>query len=176
MVKPRGDVFFAWVAGAMVDTLFAASLVRMVDHPGCRARIMQHLPYQSGPLIAQARDEIVRTMLATDAEWLLQVDSDQEFQPEHVERLLAAAGPAAPIVGALTVGYVPSVGKSSLRLEPSNLVDGIPTALATAPSGLVDVDFIGTGMLVVHARAAGFPVKVHGGVRIGHCKRIPLYP
>ncbi len=25
-------------------------------------------------------------------------------------------------------------------------------------------------------REAGLPVKVHGGVRVGHCKRVPLMP
>ena len=59
----------------------------------------------SGPNIADARNKIVRSFLASPAEWLLMVDTDMVFGPDLLDRLLAAADPEArPIVGGLCHG------------------------------------------------------------------------
>ncbi|MGI8445959.1 MAG: hypothetical protein ACR2MP_01990 [Streptosporangiaceae bacterium] len=193
----------AWAAGAMVDTLFADSLVEMFRDPQTGKLCREHLVYQSGPNVALARDHLVRMFLATDLPWLLMLDSDMVFTPGDVLTLLGSADPdAVPIVGGDYLGYIPATGVSG------HLTGDVP-----ADTGLYEVDLIGTGFLLTHrtvfealasaqpqarlpwfqeevidgepftedwvfcvrARAAGFPVHCHGDVRLGHCKRIPLY-
>jgi hypothetical protein len=110
---------------------------------------------------------------------------------------------------------VPFIGRKTI--DAARLIDGVTTYLEKVPEGVEEVDYIGTGMLLLHrgvlermredpiredpagmpwfaydvvdselhaedytfchrARLHGYPVKVHGGVVVGHCKRVRLYP
>lgn len=63
------------------------------------------LGMQSSANISTARNDIVRHFLGRDAEWLWMVDTDMVFDPDTLERLVAAADPdTAPIVGGLCFG------------------------------------------------------------------------
>src|SRR6185295_3377954 len=49
-----------------------------------------------------ARNDVVRTLLDSDVDWLLWIDSDMGFAPDAAYRLLACADPVErPIVGGL---------------------------------------------------------------------------
>ncbi len=207
------DLAVAWVAGAMVDTLFTTSLVDLFRHPRTAARIGAHLPYASGPHLAVARTNVARMFLESGLPWLLHLDSDMTFTPADVLTLLDAADPvAAPVLGGVYVGAVPAANVAPI-LEPARLTPEGIVPLSSPPKGVSAVDFCGTGFLLVHRRVyealearhpgplpwyaeavingepvgedwefchrvrkAGLPVQVHGGVRVGHCKRVPLMP
>src|SRR6266704_401514 len=61
------------------------------------------LPQRSGPNIVRARNAICRKFMTEQtAPWLLMVDTDMVFNPDVLDRLVAAAHPVdRPIVGAL---------------------------------------------------------------------------
>jgi glycosyltransferase involved in cell wall biosynthesis len=56
--------------------------------------------------VVEGRNGAVDAFLESSAEWLFFVDSDMGFEPDSLERLLAAADPVErPIVGGLCFGY-----------------------------------------------------------------------
>lgn len=61
--------------------------------------VWHHIP-QPGLYIAVNRNTIAEQFLKTDAEWLLQIDTDIQFPPDIVERMLEAAGRDRKIVAA----------------------------------------------------------------------------
>lgn len=197
----------AWCGGAMVDLAFTTSLVEVFRDPRTRQRCREHLAYQSGPMIAWARDALVRQFLKTDLPWLLFVDSDMVFTPDDVLAALQAGdAERAPIIGGDYTGYIPSNGYASPLISPPLTADSRP--------GLNEVEFVGTGFMISHrtvfetiavarpesrlpwfeetvvdgyptaddwtfcdrARASGFKVHEPAGIRLGHCKRVPIYP
>lgn len=71
-------------------------------------RLLRYSPHEitlinkrSGPLIARARNEIVKAFLGTDTSHLWLVDTDVRFEPWQLERLLETG---VPIVSALYMG------------------------------------------------------------------------
>jgi glycosyltransferase involved in cell wall biosynthesis len=58
--------------------------------------------------VVEGRNEVVREFLSSAAEWLFFVDSDMGFEPDALEKLVAAADPVErPIVGGLCFGFGP---------------------------------------------------------------------
>lgn len=56
--------------------------------------------------IAQGRNEIVRRFLERDEDWLWFIDTDQGWEPDTLERMVASAHPVErPILGALAFSY-----------------------------------------------------------------------
>ena len=144
-VHPAPDLAVAWIAGAMVDTLFTTSLVDLFRHPQTAARIGAHLPYTSGPHLSVARTDVARMFLDTGLPWLLHLDSDMTFTPADMLTLLDAADPVtSPVIGGLYVGAVPAARVAPV-LEPARLTPQGIVPLSSAPRGVVAVDFCGTG-------------------------------
>lgn len=58
--------------------------------------------------VVEGRNEVARDFLESDAEWLWFVDADMGWDPDALERLMAAADPVhRPIVGGLCFGFGP---------------------------------------------------------------------
>lgn len=104
------NVVVSWCQAQTVDAAFMNSMLdmfvydfathrRIVDGGGKIARY-------STVNVSSGRNQIVHEFLTkTEADWLLMVDTDMVFEPDTLERLLAAADPAqVPIVGALCFG------------------------------------------------------------------------
>lgn len=135
----------------------------MADHArGDDTRLLggagAQIAVQSGPRIAWARNEIVRTFLErTESDWLLMVDSDMVFRPDALDLLLEAAHPSrAPIVGGLCFGG----GRSGIMFptlyrlrrpdeegDPVVLIEDYPT------DALCRVDATGAAFLLMHRGA-----------------------
>lgn len=62
------------------------------------------VPSMDGSL-AQSRNEIVRAMLETDAQWLIMIDDDHAFRADYLTKLLAR--PTVPILGSTYLTRVP---------------------------------------------------------------------
>jgi len=143
------DLVISWIAPSTCSTLFAASLTKALLDDRVRARLCEVVTQMSGPLIAQARTTVVDTFLTTNAQWLLQIDSDMVFTPDDILTLLEAADVQdRPIIGALCVGT--NQGAESLEAEAGwHVPAGIGWIAPQRAAGLVLVDFVGAGALLV---------------------------
>ena len=146
------DLVIGWIAPSTCSTQFAASLTKAVLDDRVRGRLCEVITQMSGPLIAQARTTVVDTFLTTRAQWLLQIDSDMVFEPADILTLLSAAdAQTSPIIGALVVGT--NQGAESFEAEAGwRVPGGIGWIAPQRAAGLVQVDFVGAGALLVHRR------------------------
>ena len=111
-----------WVYPGDVNGLFMQSIVGLMVDDDMRAtpRMLRGaggtIGVQSGPRIAEARNQVVQHFLTKlDSEWLLMVDTDMVFSPDALDALFDAADPeTCPIVGGLCFG-----GGRSGRMFPT---------------------------------------------------------
>src|ERR1051325_3042762 len=93
-----------YISPGQVATRFMDSYVDLVlTEPRVSARISM----VSGPRIASARNDVVRTFLDMESkpQWLLMLDSDMSFDPEIVQQFLDIAHEKIrPVVGGLCFG------------------------------------------------------------------------
>jgi GT2 family glycosyltransferase len=146
-----GDLLIAYPTSSHCAAAFTDSLVRAVLDERLRPRIASVLGWFSGPLIAAARTGIVETFLKSSATWLLQIDSDMQFNAADVLALLQSADEQrVPIVSALYCGTGQFL--SAVDAEAGWWVggEGVRFVDTTTASGLTAVDFTGAGMLLVH--------------------------
>lgn len=114
--------------------------------------------------ITDGRNDVVRRFLATDAEWLLFIDSDMGFDPDAVDRLVAAADPVdRPVVGGLCFGQrrgaVGPAGSVRLQQFPTIYQWVMGGITGCAPihdypaDSLVRCDATGAAFLLIHRSA-----------------------
>lgn len=98
----------AWISPGQTSMFFTASMYLMVARDARTDRHLANiLPLHSGVNVSHARNHLTDQFLDnnTDADWLLWIDSDMEFEPDTMHRLIASADPVErPIVGALCFG------------------------------------------------------------------------
>lgn len=235
--KNDQKVAVAYAHPSDLSSKFHTSLIRLLvldaegarvdgEKVGGRGRITRggaHIPVHSGAQITKTRNRIVHDFLALEGiDWLWMVDADMTFDPDILERLIAAAHPTErPIVGGLCFAYMrdqprkfwPTMyayvpGTERLRRLTSYPADSLVPVAATGaactlihrsvleqmqtrfpppwpwyaetpfyeknPDGSPDLS---TGdaysediTFCLRAQAAGFPVYVHTGIRLGHVK------
>lgn len=109
----RGDrAVVGYLSPGEVDACFHESLLAMFEvdqvKGAKRLRCQWRIHGRSGANISRARNSIVREFLHLDGQppWLLLVDTDMEWGPTALERLLAEADPER-IVGGLCFAYGP---------------------------------------------------------------------
>lgn len=138
----------AFIHPHKVDSLFQTALWRTVAaHPG-----IQVIDMGSGPMIAPARNEIVRTFLSHDDwDWLWMIDADMTFPPETLDRLLEAADKTTtPILGGLCF-IVGRAGKIEPTLRVTDADEGGLKVVWDYPeNAVVSVDATGGACLLVH--------------------------
>lgn len=100
---------------------------------------------------AQARNALVRSALAEDADYILWIDADMIFPPDALLRLLKHN---RDIIGADYRRRVPPFGKIGLSIYPDD-PKGLPMFKgekgATQKTGLVERAILGLGLLLVRA-------------------------
>jgi hypothetical protein len=126
-----------------------------------KGRIIQ---VRSGPMIDQARNDIVRAFLAMedDPEWLLMVDADMVWTPRDLRKLFEAAdADERPVIGGLAfAGYL---SDESLWPVLLNITPPDPTADPPKPAGIeriadyprdtvCQVDATGAAFMLIHRR------------------------
>lgn len=103
---------------------------------------------QAGLYIDHNRNRVVEKFMETDAEWLLQIDTDIEFPPNIVETLLAIAGGDKKILAA-SVPLGPPLPSSAWRMtEQPGIWQGVPSEEITAEG--IQVDGIATAVVIIH--------------------------
>lgn len=151
-----------------VASLFCSSLTGALVADGQRGdtgdsrTIASVISVASGPRVAHARNEIVRTFLdTTTAEWLLMVDADVVFNLSHIDRVLAQADRSKrPVVSGLYFGggrsgtmfpLIYRLARWEGEAEPPE--DWTPVEVVEDyPEGLCRCDAVGAGFLLMHRK------------------------
>lgn len=109
---PKGKVSVGFLHPGKVSTCFMYSMRELSFYDAMMYQRFQHPQGEMGKLcgsggIPDGRNEIAKAMLdQSEAEWLFMVDSDMDFQPDIVERLIDAAHAIErPVVGALAFAH-----------------------------------------------------------------------
>jgi len=151
-LHPVGDV------NARFHTSLINLLVRDMPSKGGAGHIVEHgghLALSSGANIVTGRNKMVRAFLndfPTEPEWLWMLDSDMTFEPDTLDRLLAAADATErPIVGGLCFALMKGEAQ---EVQPTiygmSQGQGTIRHLGYAKDQLVRVVGTGAACLLVH--------------------------
>ena len=151
-----GNVVVAFLHPGMVSAYFTTSLVStLLYDQGTQRSIVGLLQEWSSANVSAPRNELARRFLEhhTQAEWLLFVDSDMQWEHDAVEQLLAVADPAtAPIVGGLCFGAMHDrLFPTIYQLQPT--AEGSLTTVRVGDyprDQLVACDATGAAFLLIH--------------------------
>lgn len=161
LVGPGGEalpvprVAVGYPFGGGVTGPFLQSLLKLQTYELAKEQpLLRNLIPQGGLYIAQNRNRIVEKFLLTDAEWLVQIDSDIQFPAQIIEMLLSVAGRDKKIVAAsVPLSYsdeyekcLPSCGLM-MTSTPGEWAYLTPDEIA--PQG-VAVDGIATAVVAIH--------------------------
>jgi hypothetical protein len=144
------------VAGGFMDSVARTLLVDALRPEGRRFDVAgsAYTYCVSGPRIAKARNDIVRSFLKNGAEWLWMLDSDMTFAADCLDALFAVADAnERPVVGGLCFGG----GKGMMFPTMYQIVDpgendGVPVrhVLDWPDHAVVPVDATGAACLLIH--------------------------
>jgi hypothetical protein len=143
-----GTVCAAYIHPGEVRGEFAASLfVSAKEIP----ELMGLAVRQSGPRVAAARNRIVREFLLTKFEWLLFIDSDMDWTPQHVRYLLETADAAErPVVGGLC--FADQMGQLFPTIYQLDEEGSYHVALDYPMDKAFPVDGTGAAFILIHRR------------------------
>lgn len=121
-----------WYANSLVNTVKLA-MQRQVE------LVPIYMSYDS--LVQRARNDIVRLAIEEDFDDLIFIDSDEEWNPEWIFKLLAYK---EEVIG------LPVVKKSDQMMFN---IKALPTGLKTQQNGLMEVEAVGTGFMKISSAA-----------------------
>jgi GT2 family glycosyltransferase len=149
MTHRNPKVMLAFAHPGIVHTDFMLSVLALVQQNEPRY-LDSYLMIRSGPMITMTRNIMTRRYLESDCDWLWMVDSDIDFPPDTLDRMLGAADPVErPVLGASYlvlndelqpvrgIYAIPQLGKPAVPVEPE-------------PDTVMQVDATGTGCLLIH--------------------------
>lgn len=151
-----GGVVVGFLHPGMVSAYFTTSLVQMLlFDQGTSRNIVGMLQEWSSANVSAARNEIVRRFLEhhTQAEWLLFIDSDMQWDHDALDQMLAVADPqAAPIVGGLCFGAIRDQLFPTIYVLTPTTDGGLTTTrVGDYPRDtLVPCDATGAAFLLIH--------------------------
>jgi hypothetical protein len=141
-------VVFGYPAGGSVTVPFHASCLRLLGYELAkpdRERLLSKMLHASGLYVGDNRMILAEKMLDSEANWLLQVDTDVEFPETLIEKMLELAGAERKIVAAsVPLGTAYPTCAFRWTGEPG-IYDSIPVSME--PS---EVDAIATACVLIH--------------------------
>lgn len=167
----RGAVTVAYVHEDEVAYSWHHSLIDLIAYDfGSAARLLRGgwISMRCGTDgLVQARNDAVRHFLDDkQAEWMFWVDTDMGFEPDIIDRLVAAADPIErPIVGALAYSYreMQSDGLGGFRCRPTPTIfdwvdhadgqSGFSIRWAYPPNTVIPVAATGSAAILIHRTA-----------------------
>lgn len=183
----------------MSPSEFSVRMIRLwTESPEVQQGGLIYVPYRHW--LYEARNEMVRDFLGTQADALLMIDTDMTFTTDDVRRLITLDSPIA------ASAYMFDLGRLDAALETP---DGIQMLQSSPlPDKPGQVDYAGTGFMLIQrevfekigqdwfnhttledgtwlwedwsfckrAREAGFPIWLDPKVRPGHLKNLVLTP
>jgi GT2 family glycosyltransferase len=152
--KPVGkdSVFVGFPHGGNCTPQFTLSLVGLVYHDARKRDVIRVIEGAGGLYVAQNRNNLVRSFIARGCEWLLQIDTDEEFDKEILYKLLDVADPIKrPIITGLYFGYEGNQVRNLRPLWYESVANEEFSLISTIPNNsLVKLSGCGTGCLLVH--------------------------
>lgn len=124
-----------------VDVWFANSLVNTVKLAMQRQVELVPIYMSYDSLVQRARNDIVRLAIEENFDDLIFIDSDEEWNPEWIFKLLAYK---EEVIG------LPVVKKSDQMMFN---IKALPTGLKTQQNGLMEVEAVGTGFMKISSAA-----------------------
>ncbi len=145
-----GRVALGYPFGSGLTGPFHESLMRLQRYELSKPKpLLGFLLPQSGLYIDHNRNRIAEKFWAdTDADWLLQVDSDIEFPPNLIEQLLAVAGHTKKVVAASVPLGPPFPSCGWLATELPGVWECLPAKNITKEG--TQVHGLATAVMMVH--------------------------
>ena len=151
-MKTQDRIAVGWCDPGEVGGAFAADLMHLTAARG--QWLAETIRVRSGGLLSRGRNMLVAQFLnATDAQWLLMIDTDHRVPVAAFDLLTKAAhDTAAPVVAGLCFGAWPADGPYPRPIPIAyERIEGSYTPISSIePRGLRRVDGVGTGCLLIH--------------------------
>ena len=154
MSQPKKTVALAYIHPGQVSAYFTESIIATLFWDAARRRRIKNI-YQdwSSANISASRNTVTARFLDRhDADWLLWIDSDMQWSPNDIDRILDVAdAQERPIVGGLAFGM--SSGEMFPTLYQFAEIDGGLTTVRIREyerDALVRVAATGAAWLLVH--------------------------
>jgi hypothetical protein len=157
----RQKVVVGYPVGGSVTLAFHASMLRLLGHemPKGEQRLLAKVTHSQGLYVADNRDLLVQRLLESDADWLLQIDTDIEFPETLIEALIERAGEDRRILAAsVPLGNAATCGYMRVPEKPG-IWHALPQIIGDDP---VEVDGVATAILLVHRRVYEDIADRHG--------------
>lgn len=151
ILRPVGRVLLGYPVGASEMTAFSASVRRLITYEGLKPpaeRAFAGTTVAPGLYVDDNRNELAKRALDyPNVEWLWQVDTDIEFKPDVLDRMLALAEPQGikVLAASVPIGETWPTAAYMLSKRP-----GEWDPVAEVPQAPVLVDGIATACTLIH--------------------------
>jgi hypothetical protein len=157
MDNPKPTVYIAMPCYDSVKINTMLSVVRLVQQLS-KSGIKVGINTMKSPLIHQARNYLASVFLTTEYHYLLFIDSDVEFEPESVMRMLVAK---KRIVCTPYRVKAPQLDKQIYTVEFKD-----PKNIPILPGGLVELEAGPTGLMLIERTVFERIIKNHPELKI----------
>ena len=141
------SVNFAFIHGGTVRVEFMSSVLGIVSNDW----IGNMSSSTAGPLIAVARNNIVRNFLEQDQEWLWMADTDIAFMPDAIDRLMDEADPdECPVLSALYFVFAGKTRTPAVYRDSIDVPGTFDAFTDITGNEVVEAGAVGAGCLLVH--------------------------
>ena len=110
-------------------------------------------------LLARGRNQIMKNFLRTSADWLLLLDADQRFSPDHYDALTEVADDEErPVLSGLYFGIRNLEGLlyplplPNIFSKNTNAENSYAHIIHYPPNAVIEIDACGAGVLLVHRK------------------------
>lgn len=165
--KPAGRVLFGFPSGTSEMVAFGMSRGRMSTYEAAKpdgVRLLHGNVVAPGLYVDDNRTSLVKRALKEGVDWLFQVDTDIEFQPDLLEQMveLAESRGIQILAASVPIGDTyPSTG-FMYGEKPGTWVPLKPEALTSRPGEPVEVEAIATAVCLIHRSVFEAMAKVEG--------------
>lgn len=161
----RPKVVVGYPVGGSVTLAFHASLVRMACYElgkPDRHRLLAKITHSQGLYVGENRTLLARKFLETDADWLLQIDTDIEFPQTLAETLVGLAPGPGVLAASVPLGAYPTC---AFRMIPGQVGVWQSVPVTTQPQ---EVDGIATAVCLIHRDVFLSIAEKHGQAWFHH--------
>jgi len=155
-------VLFGYPCGGSVTVPFHASCLRLLRHElekGRRDALLGKMEHASGLYVGNNRMTLTEELMdETEANWLLQIDTDIEFPETILETMLDLAGTDKRVLAA-SVPLGTAYPTCAFRWSGT---PGAYYALDSVPDTPIEVDAIATACVLIHREVFAEIARQHG--------------
>ena len=157
MKAPKPSVYIAMPCYDSVKINTMLSVIKLIQQLG-KSGINLGINTMKSPLIHQARNYLTSIFLTTPYQYLLFIDSDVEFEPEAVAKMLVAK---KDIICTPYRVKAPQLDKNIYTVEFKN-----PKTIPVLPGGLVELEAGPTGLMLIDREVFKKIIKNHPELKI----------